>query len=210
MRSSLLVTCLALLLAACLLATYPLAAQESQQCWFNDPNDPDNLILTPCKVETPNGKPLAGKPQTQPQPTPKPAPPADKSTPTPHSSGPLVAGGWCAVQARNMKPHSSTGNSVDPTSGTTPNHGPGCDAGLGLALLTFHNRQHQPTRLSLVSVLGTKTLGIGLAWIVIRPTPSFPRVVALAIGAVVQYDSGGIYRQVYPALGATMSFRGRD
>lgn len=106
--------------------------------------------------------------------------------------GPLVASGWCVVQSRNTRPGSTSADD---------HHAPGCDIGLGVSLYT-HNR------LSVVSVLGTRTLGLGLALTVVKPTPAFPRVVALALGLVVEYDSGGIYRRVYPALGATMSFRG--
>lgn len=190
-----------LLLPACSLfaqATKP----GSQQCWFDDPTDPDNMILASCKPEVANSQPTTGQPQPA---TPKPIQPSDNSQPTnlqpaTHSIGPLIASGWCVVQSGKSKPASST---VNPTTGNsgTGNPTPGCDIGLGVSLFT-HNR------LSLVSVLGTKTLGIGLALIVVKPTPSFPRVVALALGLVVQYDSSGIYRQVYPVLGATMSFRG--
>lgn len=166
------------------------ASSQPQQCWFTDPTDADNLILAPCDTGVATDKPSPAQIQSQ-------------SQLATHDVGPLTASGWCVIQPRNsnLKQSSSTSNSASDSS--SPHTAPGCDVGLGLALFT-HNR------LSLVSVLGTKTLGIGLALIVVKPSPTFPRVVALALGIVVQYDSSGIYRQVYPALGATMSFRGSN
>ena len=191
--------CLILLLASCSLvaqtsSSQPANSQPQQvtQCWFTDPADFDNLILAPCDTGIPTGKPSLV--------TPKPAQPdAQAQLAATHDVGPLTASGWCAIQSRNSK---QTSSSSSTSSDSTSSHaGPGCDAGLGLALFT-HNR------LSLVSVLGTKTIGIGLAWVVVKPSPTFQHVVALAVGVVVRYDSSGIYRQVYPALGATMSFKG--
>lgn len=185
------------------------ASSQPQQCWFTDPTDADNLILAPCDTGVATDKPKVDKlslvtpKPAQPDVQPSPAQIQSQSQLATHDVGPLTASGWCVIQPRNsnLKQSSSTSNSASDSSSS--HTAPGCDVGLGLALFT-HNR------LSLVSVLGTKTLGIGLALIVVKPSPTFPRVVALALGIVVQYDSSGIYRQVYPALGATMSFRGSN
>jgi len=186
----------------CGLLAISLSAQEpasQSQCWYNDPNDPDNMILAPCnKVSVATGESKAGDSKSAQTTSNSQAANSNSQLTTQQSTGssPLVASDWCVAQSRNSQPTASS-NSSDHNSSRTP----GCDVGLGVSLFT-HNR------LSLVSVLGTKTLGIGLALIVVKPTPSFPRVVALALGVVARYDSSGIYREVYPALGATLSFRG--
>lgn len=95
--------------------------------------------------------------------------------------GPIVASAWCAVQKDG---------------------GPGCDLGAGVSLLHFH-------RLNLVAVIGSKTVGAGLAWVAYRPSSAtgFQHTLAVAIGLVAPYDSkAGVSRAIYPALGATLAF----
>lgn len=94
----------------------------------------------------------------------------------------FVAAGWCVLH-----------------DGTPDDTTPECDMGLGVAL----NRWKQ---WALVGVVGTNTGGVGLAWIVPRSDP----VISIAFGAVLRYDSSGIYTdEVYPAFGVTMNFWGR-
>lgn len=93
----------------------------------------------------------------------------------------LSGAAWCVVHTR--EPAESE---------------PGCDIGAGIALQRWR-------RLSWVAVVGAETLGTGLAWIAHRPERG--PVVAVAAGVVVRYDSTGISAgEVYPALGATLSF----
>jgi len=80
---------------------------------------------------------------------------------------------------------------------------PGCDVGIGVSLFSWK-------RLSWVAVLGSKTVGVGVAWRAYSPTPQFPHVIAVALGLVSSHDSSGIDRHPYPALGATLSFGGKQ
>lgn len=89
----------------------------------------------------------------------------------------LVAAGWCVFAS-------------DDTSA------PGCDMGVGLAL-------HRWGRLSAVAIVGTETLGCGLAWTARRgPGP----VIAVGVGVVARYDAAGISTELHPAVGCTLSF----
>lgn len=137
------------------------------------------------------------------------------------SPSPLVGAAWCTLRVSESKPESarpipggggdSGGDPNDPDTPSNPDlsindqsTNPGCDIGAGLALYRFRRYP----RLSWVAVLGRSTTGTGLAWTAYRPTPdSTGPILAVAIGAVVRYDVDGIYvREVYPALGATLSF----
>lgn len=119
----------------------------------------------------------------------------------------LYASGWCVVKAHKPTedmPSDDTNDTEEPDSpesvdGLEPFSG--CDIGVALSLYRLR-------RLAWVVVLGSKSLGTGLAWVVSRPDvhTSGP-VIAIAIGIVARYDSGGVYvGEVYPALGATLSF----
>lgn len=101
---------------------------------------------------------------------------------------PVLAAGWCVFADR--EPEEAGDNEAEEE--------PGCDVGVGLALL-----RHR--RLAWVAVLGAETLGTGVAWLVPQPGRRGP-VVAIALGIVTRYDSAGIHRTIYPALGATLSF----
>lgn len=93
-----------------------------------------------------------------------------------HSPSPVVGAGWCAVKMGDEET-------------------PGCDIGAGVALVHVN-------RISWIAVVGTKTVGMGLAW-----TVSNKPVVAVAVGVICEYDETGIDgSKVYPALGATLSF----
>lgn len=146
--------------------------------------------------------------------------PPDPSSPA-VSSSPLVGAAWCTLRVSQSKSgptrpipgggEDSAGDPNDPDSDLNPDPSmndqstnPGCDIGAGLALYRFKRFP----RLSWVAVLGRSTTGTGLAWTAYRPAPdSTGPILAVAIGAVVRYDVDGIYvREVYPALGATLSF----
>jgi hypothetical protein len=72
---------------------------------------------------------------------------------------------------------------------------PGCDAGMGVSLARFK-------RLRWVVVVGSTTLGTGIAWVPNQPKGGL--VFAVAFGVVTRYDSTGIATDIYPAIGATV------
>jgi hypothetical protein len=96
----------------------------------------------------------------------------------------LVAAGWCPVRT-----------------GEPSYDAPACDVGLGLALHTWR-------RLAVVAVVGSDTVGAGLAWVV---RDGDGPAVAIAAGVVARYDDRGVDGgELYPALGVTLNFgRGR-
>lgn len=100
---------------------------------------------------------------------------------------PLAGAGWCVVRGKKK---SDTSKTEEPDK-------PGCDVGAGLSLLRYK-------RAAWVAVLGTETLGTGVAWLAHQPKRG--PAIAVAIGVVVRYDSSGIETRLYPALGATLSF----
>lgn len=103
------------------------------------------------------------------------------------SPSPLAGAGWCVVRGKEKSDASKT---------EEPDR-PGCDVGAGLSLLRYK-------RAAWVAVLGTETLGTGVAWLAHQPKRG--PAIAVAIGVVVRYDSSGIETKLYPALGATLSF----
>lgn len=114
---------------------------------------------------------------------------------------PLTAAGWCtfAKEGEGSEEESDEGGG-EPTPDEEGEPlgigGSGCDVGLGLSL-------YRVNHLSFVGVLGTKSLGVGLAFVVKRsPT------IAVAIGFIVPYDSSGIYSQPRLAIGATLNLKG--
>ncbi len=116
------------------------------------------------------------------EPTPEPAPEAEVAE-QPEPS-PLVAAGWCAVDS---------GEPAAAEEGDEPTTG--CDAGVGVALWTWR-------RLAPVAVIGTRTVGAGVAYL------AYNRV-AIALGVVAPYDKSGIHAGgAQLALGATFSFGG--
>lgn len=90
----------------------------------------------------------------------------------------VVAAAWCVVRVDD-----------------TPN--PGCDVGVGVSLI-----RHK--RLSWVVAIGSSTVGTGVAWIIGR---SELGVLAVSVGVIAEYDDQGVNgQQLYPAIGATLSF----
>lgn len=131
-------------------------------------------------------------------------------------SSPLVAGLWCTVASESKDEKAPAPPAPAPPEGeetpTAPvpapapeDEGPpGCDAGGGLALARFFSG-----RLAWVAVLGTKTVGTGLA--VVPHRPKRGPVFAVAAGVVVRYDlATGIEDEPHLALGVTASFRGLE
>lgn len=118
-------------------------------------------------------------------------PPASGQVPAANS--PLIASGWCVVAPKEKQGSASAEQGAD-----KQDAGPGCDAGVGIALAHYR-------RVYGVGIMGTKTLGFGIAWLVYKPTPRFPRSIALGLGAVTTWDSSGLGRKLYPALGATIT-----
>lgn len=75
----------------------------------------------------------------------------------------------------------------------------GCDAGFAASIINFN-------RLHWVAVIGTSSVGTGLAWSIARGKG---RPMAVALGVVANYDSKGIYADTLAlTLGATVSLRG--
>jgi hypothetical protein len=76
----------------------------------------------------------------------------------------------------------------------------GCDVGVGVALYRYD-------RLAAVAAIGTKTIGVGLAWVV----PNVERPIAISLGAIAPYDKRGVDVGGWAiAVGATFGFGGRD
>lgn len=127
---------------------------------------------------------------------------------------PLVAGLWCVVASEKEDrpapptPAPPEGEEAPPApapAAEPEDEGPpGCDGGPGLALARFFHG-----RLAWVAVLGTKTVGTGLA--VVPHRPKRGPVFAVAAGVVARYDlATGIEDELHLALGVTASFRGRQ
>lgn len=103
----------------------------------------------------------------------------------------VIASGWCTF---SDSPRIDTDEEeIDEESSSYSDVG--CDVGLGLSL--FHLRP----RLLAVGVLGSKSLGFGVAYVVHKR-------IAIAVGFIVPYDSHGIYTEPALALGATLNLKG--
>lgn len=122
----------------------------------------------------------------------------------------LTAAGWCVLATREEA--QQKGDSLETPDDGGEDETPvgesddvvGCDFGIGAALLSRDFRQG---RLSLVGVLGAKSLGIGGAWTFGRQGG---RPLSVAVGLVAPYDSSGVYAGEWAvALGATVSVLGQ-
>lgn len=137
------------------------------------------------------------------------APALAQEPPKEEEPSPLVMSVWCVAALDEDDPGAPP--APEPLDGEgappapAPDEGPpGCDGGPGLALARFFNG-----RLAWVAVLGTKTLGTGLAVVPHRPRRG--PILAVAAGVVVRYDlATGIEDEPHLALGVTASFRGRE
>jgi len=120
----------------------------------------------------------------------------------------IAAAGWCTFTDETDESDTNEEDSV-----TTD----GCDIGIGVSIYHFKRWPH----LTIVGVLGSKSTGGGLAWIINPYTPpddSFPPqadeqsstpIIAIAIGAITGYDERGVSKNFSLALGATLSLRSR-
>lgn len=109
--------------------------------------------------------------------------------PAAHRVGILAAAGWCVLKTDSREDRADDLRDL-----------PGCDLGMGVKLLGLGH-----PRLSWVGVIGTQTVGTGVALRVLGGdgTP----VVAVAVGVVVHYDETGVdATEVLPAVGATLTF----
>lgn len=76
---------------------------------------------------------------------------------------------------------------------------PGCDMGVGVAL-------YRRSQLAAVAAVGTKTVGVGVAWVVGR-MPTNDRPIAISLGAIAPYDERGIDAGRWGvAMGVTFGF----
>jgi hypothetical protein len=121
--------------------------------------------------------------------------------------GQVAAAGWCVVANNNQ---SDSQPPDDPLLAPDPNdqssdESLGCDMGVGFSLYTYHDR------LAWVAVLGSESLGSGVAWIInpqAKSAADHRPIIAIAIGIVTPYDTQGISNNIQFALGATLSLRG--
>lgn len=127
------------------------------------------------------------------------------------SYGQIAAAGWCVVTDQNQE---SVTDPVDeppddsfppqPDEQPTQPNQLGCDIGIGFSLYTYRNR------LAFVAVVGSESIGSGVAWILnpdAKSDSDHRPIMAIAIGIVTPYDGNGIGRNVQLALGMTLSLR---
>lgn len=124
----------------------------------------------------------------------------------------MVAAYWCEVVStspgrRDHAPDPATdgeGGQQEEQVGQEPDdEDVGCDGGLGLGLI---GRDFSQGRLSLVAVVGSKSVGVGAAWTI----GEWQRPVSVAVGLVAPFDSGGVYLEgAALAVGATVGLGGR-
>lgn len=126
--------------------------------------------------------------------------------------GQVAAAGWCVVKSSNSQSSDSNSTDQQPPDDSFPPQSDesdsttsplGCDIGVGFSLYT-HNR------LAVVAVVGSESIGSGIAWILNPNAPDNRPVMAVAIGIVTPYDRNGIGRDVQLALGMTLSLRQRE
>lgn len=122
----------------------------------------------------------------------------------------IAAAGWCVVQSSNQSESDQSNNqppddSFPPQEDDQSTTNLGCDIGVGFSLYRYK-------RIAGVAVLGSESLGVGIAWILnpyARSDIDNRPVIAIAAGIVTAYDTRGISRDVQFALGATLSLRSR-
>lgn len=127
-----------------------------------------------------------------------------ETVPATEQRSPIAAAGWCVIAESDSADRAdradSADNSGEADDAEPDSARPGCDIGIGIALQTYR-------KLSWVAVIGTGTIGTGLAWTAYRPpAESRQPVIAVAIGIVTSYSADGISSDLHPAIGATLSF----
>lgn len=127
--------------------------------------------------------------------------------------GQVAAAAWCVVTDQKSgskstdQPSQLPDDPFPPQSDESESTSPlGCDIGIGFL---FYRYKH----LGLVGVVGSESLGGGVAWI-LNPqaksdTDNRP-IMAVAIGLATPYDEDGIYQDFQLTLGMTLSIRQRE
>lgn len=122
----------------------------------------------------------------------------------------IAAAGWCVVTDSSSKdlieqPSEQPDDSFPPQE-DEQSTSLGCDIGIGFL---FYQYKH----LGLVGVIGSKSLGPGIAWIInpdARSETDHRPIMAIAIGITTPYDEDGIYKDIQLTLGMTLSLRQRE
>jgi hypothetical protein len=117
---------------------------------------------------------------------------------------PVMPAAWCAVKSRKADVPPVPDPEEPAVETLTPSTEVGCDIGAALRLWGWAEN-----RVVAVGVLGTESVGFGLAIVPYRPRSGM--VGAVAVGIVAPYDAEGIYSDgVAVAVGATLSFVRRE
>lgn len=124
----------------------------------------------------------------------------------------IAAAGWCVVtDSKDSRSQLSEQPEEPPDDSFPPQDDEqstslGCDIGIGFL---FYQYKH----LGLVGVIGSKSLGPGIAWIInpdARSEIDHRPVMAIAVGITTPYDEDGIYQDIRLTLGMTLSLRQRE
>lgn len=120
----------------------------------------------------------------------------------------IAAAGWCVVQSSDQSESESIDQPDDsfPPQEDEQSTSLGCDIGIGFL---FYQYKH----LGLVGVIGSKSLGPGIAWIInpdARSEIDHRPVMAIAVGITTPYDEDGIYQDIRLTFGMTLSLRQRE
>lgn len=117
----------------------------------------------------------------------------------------LTAGAWCVLATREDDVEQPAGDAQEETlSPGGVEESIGCDGGVAASLIGKDFRQG---RLSLVGVLGVRSLGVGAAWTFGRQGG---HPLSVAIGVVMPYSGEGVFAgEAQLAIGATMAIFGR-
>lgn len=118
----------------------------------------------------------------------------------------IAAAGWCVVtdsKSTDSDPIEQPDDSFPPQK-DEQSTSLGCDIGIGFL---FYQYKH----LGLVGVVGSKSLGPGIAWIInpdARSETDHRPIMAIAVGITTPYDEDGIYGDsIQLTLGMTLSLR---
>lgn len=119
----------------------------------------------------------------------------------------VAAAGWCVVtdsKSTDSDPiEQPPDDSFPPQQDEQLSNQLGCDIGIGFI---FYQYKH----LGLVGVVGSESIGVGVAWIInprARSDTDHRPVMAVAIGTATPYNSNGIGRDIQLTLGMTLSLR---
>lgn len=121
------------------------------------------------------------------------------------SHGQVAAAAWCVVQSSNQSDQSSPqpDDSFPPQPDEEQSSSLGCDVGIGFL---FYQYKH----LGLVGVVGSESIGTGIAWIInprAKSSTDHRPIMAVAVGVATPYDSNGIGKDLQLTLGMTLSLR---